>query len=162
VNPPFPKSWPALIAERCTGCRLCELACVEDRYGPVAGGDKDHPIVLERRRLKIVAVDEEASIPFEIQVCDHCGEHPCVAVCPHYALLAHPTGRVELLEDRCTGCGKCIAVCDRSAIRRVNALDIAAKCDTCVGRDGGPACIEVCPETALFLRSDEPRANGID
>jgi len=143
----FPRSWPRLIADRCTGCRLCELACVEDRYGAV--GDKDATIVLERRRLKIVLDEPE----FRLHVCDHCSDHPCVTVCPHFALLTHPNGRVDLLEDRCTGCGKCISACDREAIRRVNAIDIAIKCDTCIGRAGGPACIEVCPEDALELAS---------
>ena len=132
---------------RCTGCRLCELACVEDHYGPVPGGDVRHPLVYERRRLAIRPLDES----WRIEVCDHCGAQPCVSACPHLALLRWPGGAVSLLESRCTGCGACIAVCDRSAIRRVNALDIAIKCDGCSDRDGPPACVRACPEDALHM-----------
>jgi Fe-S-cluster-containing hydrogenase component 2 len=107
----------------------------------------DDVLVLERRRLRIRVV---AGVP-SLDVCVHCAERPCVAVCPHHALVAHPNGRVDLVEPRCTGCGHCIAACPYGAIRRVSALDLAYKCDGCAPLDRAPACIEACPSGALSL-----------
>lgn len=56
---------------------------------------------------------------------------------------------MDLIESRCTGCGKCIGVCPFHAIHRVTALDIAVKCDGCDGVDGVPACVPACPSAAL-------------
>lgn len=137
----------ALDPARCTGCRLCELACVEAFYGPVPGHDVQHPLVYDRRRLAI----RPAADSWRIEVCDHCEAHPCVASCPHRALLTWPSGAVTLVEPRCTGCGACIAVCDRHAIRRVNALNVAIKCDGCQDRPGAPPCVSACPEDALRM-----------
>lgn len=145
---PRPEQMIALRADRCTGCRLCELACVEEHYGPVPGHDISHPRVFERRRL---AIRGELGA-WRLETCDHCEPHPCVGACPHLALLRWPGGAVSLVEPRCTGCGACIAVCDRHAIRRVNALDKAIKCDGCGGREQPPACVRACPEDALALQ----------
>lgn len=144
---PAPDALLALDPARCTGCRLCELACVEDHYGPVPGHDVEHPLVYDRRRLAIRPVGAS----WRIEVCDHCAPHPCVGACPHHALLTWPNGAVSLVEPRCTGCGACIAVCDRRAIRRVNALTVAIKCDGCGDREGEPACVRACPEDALHM-----------
>lgn len=138
---------PSLRADRCTGCRLCELACVEDHFGPVPGHDLNHPLVFERRRLAI----RPAGPSWRLQACDHCAPHPCVSVCPHFALLAWPGGAVSLRADRCTGCGACVAACDRHALRRVSALSLAIKCDGCGARGASPACVAACPEDALFM-----------
>jgi Fe-S-cluster-containing hydrogenase component 2 len=73
-----------------------------------------------------------------------------VPVCPHHALIRYSDGRVELIEPRCTGCGKCIAACPFDAIRRVTALDIAVKCDGCAAIGGSPACVPACPTGALW------------
>lgn len=115
---------------------------MEARHGPV-----DEATVLERRRLAIHVV---AGLP-ALAVCVHCAEAPCVAACPHHALLRRPDGRVDLIEPRCTGCGKCISVCPFDAIRRVTALDIAVKCDGCHGAGGTPACAPACPTGALSI-----------
>ncbi len=104
-------------------------------------------VVLEQRRLAIRVV---AGVP-SLDVCVHCADSPCVSVCPHHALLRYPDGRVELLEDRCTGCGKCVTACPFQAIRRVNALDVAVKCDACRGVGGAPACVPACPSGALRM-----------
>lgn len=142
---------PVLDPRACTSCGACEVACVEARYGP-SGLTPDDVIVLERRRLTIRVVAEAPSL----DVCVHCPDSPCVAVCPHHALLRYPDGRVELLEDRCTGCGKCVSACPYRAIRRVNALDIAVKCDGCRGVGAAPwaaapACAPACPTGALRI-----------
>jgi Fe-S-cluster-containing dehydrogenase component len=149
--------FPTLDPSRCTGCGACEVACVERRYDLV-DLRPDDAIVLERRRLAIRAV---AGVP-TLDVCVHCAESPCVAVCPHYALLRYPDGRVDLLEDRCTGCGHCIAACTFRAIRRVTALDIAVKCDGCRTLAGGPACAPACPTDALTMSGPKIDAPGQD
>lgn len=142
----MPARFPVLDPAACVPCGLCEVACVEARYG---WDDlvPDDPRVLERRRLRIRVV---AGLP-ALDVCFHCAESPCVPVCPHDALLRFRDGRVELIEDRCTGCGKCIAACPYGAIRRVVDLDIAVKCDGCAPLGGEPACVPACPSKALSL-----------
>jgi Fe-S-cluster-containing dehydrogenase component len=141
--------FPRLDAARCTACHACEVACVEARYGG-EGRAPDDVEVLERRRLAVRVV---AGVP-SLDVCVHCPDSPCVRVCPHHALLRYPTGRVELLESRCTGCGACVSACPYRAIRRVNALDLAVKCDGCRGVDAAPACVPACPTGALSTDAD--------
>lgn len=139
--------FPHLDPAACSACRKCEVACVETHYG-LSGLEPDDAVVLERRRLKIVVSEVPA-----LNVCNHCAASPCVTVCPHFALIRFRDGRVDLLEDRCTGCGKCIAACPFDAIRRVTDLDIAVKCDGCRDIAGGPACAPACPTGALTIVS---------
>lgn len=146
---PAPDQLLVLNPSRCTGCRICELACVEEHYGPIPGHNLEHRWVYERRRLAIRK--GRGDTPWRIEVCDHCTEHPCVATCPHHALLTWSNGAVSLLEPRCTGCGACISACDRHAIRRVNEIDKAIKCDGCHDRASPPACVRACPEDALHM-----------
>jgi Fe-S-cluster-containing hydrogenase component 2 len=142
VDPLYPTLEPAL----CTECGECEVACVQSRYG-LSGLRPDDVVVLERRRLAIRVVAEVPSL----DVCIHCPDSPCVTVCPHHALLRFPNGRVELLEDRCTGCGTCVSACPYRAIRRVNELDLAVKCDGCRPLGHAPACAPACPTGALRI-----------
>ena len=107
--------------------------------------------VLEHRRLAI-----RSGTIVTLSVCDHCGESPCIAVCPHLALLRFPDGRVDLREDRCTGCGKCVSACPTRGIRRVNDMDVAVKCDGCVPLGVAPACAAACPSEALSMVDVRP------
>lgn len=141
-----PARYPTLDPDRCVPCGLCEVACVQARTGLVDLLPDDR-IVLERRRLKVHRVAGRPTL----DVCVHCAERPCVAVCPHHALVVYGSGRVELVEPRCTGCGHCIAACGYGAIRRVSALDLAYKCDACAPLAQTPACIPACPSGALSL-----------
>lgn len=117
---------------------------MEARTG-LAGLVPDDVRVLEQRRLRIQVV---AGMP-AVDVCTHCADRPCVASCPHHALVVWPSGRVELVEPRCTGCGHCVAACGLHAVWRVGVLDKAVKCDGCRPLGRAPACVDACPTAAL-------------
>ena len=160
-------TFPTLDPDLCTGCRRCESACVEIRYPDLLGPpgpagpatlDPDHPAVLERRRLAVrFSLDPadpaapRASRPSGLSVCTHCADHPCTPVCPHHALIRWPGGAVELREDRCTGCGRCVSACPVRGIRRAVDLSLAMKCDGCAPLGIAPACAAACPSGALTL-----------
>lgn len=148
---PAPTLMLSLRQTACTGCRLCELACVEKHYGPVPGHDVEHPLVYDRRRLAIRPGRPADEGAWRLEACDHCDARSCVPTCPHHALLSWANGAVTLVEPRCTGCGACISACDRHAIRRVGALSKAIKCDGCREDGEHPACVKACPEDALVM-----------
>ena len=68
-------------------------------------------------------------------------------------------GRVKILEMYCKGCGLCVEVCKRGALRlsdHVNAQDVHAaepceevECTLC-GR-----CYLMCPDAAVVLEEEE-------
>ena len=82
--------------------------------------------------------------------------NPCRDACPHEAiLLSGLTERPRLVEDRCTGCGLCIAACPGQAIFVVDRsgedglvtfpyeylpLPVRGMAVTAVDRAGQPVC----------------------
>ncbi|MBI2875043.1 MAG: 4Fe-4S dicluster domain-containing protein [Firmicutes bacterium] len=131
--------------ERCTGCRMCEMACSLFHHG-VCGPAYS--------RIRIHKVEDHGfSIPV---VCQHCADAPCAAVCPPRALREDPaTGAVACDDSACVGCRLCFLVCPVGAIYfpppggRVKIL----KCDLC---GGDPQCVRVCePEALRFIRVDQ-------
>ena len=139
--------------EHCLGCHTCELACAAAHteagtiIGAVLAGERLQP------RNYVVQVD---SVKLSTQ-CRQCEDAPCVRVCPTGA-----TSRTETytaVDQRlCIGCRLCMMVCPFGAIR-VATTEVAGrekkaafKCDLCVDRPEGPACVEACPTKALSLR----------
>jgi carbon-monoxide dehydrogenase iron sulfur subunit len=142
----------AVDPNRCTGCRMCEMAC--SLHHEQACGRSS-------ARVKVVKLElEGVDMPV---LCEHCASAPCMAVCPTGALVRDEcTGAVVLLEQLCIGCRMCALACPFGAIgvdprgERVSIL----KCDLC---GGDPQCVRFCEPGALqFVRRDQLGADKRD
>lgn len=128
----------------CIGCRTCEVACALEHMTEN---------VAFIPRLTVLRLDT-LSVP---AVCHQCENAPCVSVCPMAALSAGPE-RIEADSSRCIGCQRCVVACPFGAIS-INAASQIVKCDLCSNRKVGPACVDVCPTSALqIMTSDGLRA----
>jgi len=138
--------------DRCLGCHTCELACAvahteaNSLIGAVLAGERLQP------RNHVLQVD---SVKISTQ-CRQCEDAPCVKVCPTGA--TYRTETYTAVDQRlCIGCRLCMMVCPFGAIRVATATvagrdkRAAFKCDLCVDRPEGPACVEACPTKALSL-----------
>jgi len=121
---------------KCTGCRICELACSakhEGRFQPSLA------------RLKIIRYDDLGiDIP---NVCGPCEEAPCVEVCPVYAMRRDPISKMVFLDhDKCILCKSCVGACVNGVILLDTTDMRIIKCDHC---GGDPECAKVCPTGAI-------------
>ena len=159
--------------KRCIGCRTCEAACVvahSEENILVQSQDK----VNFNPRLKVI---KTADVSAPIQ-CRHCENAPCANACPNGSII-NKDGVVLVNKETCIGCKSCVIVCPFGAIDLVvedkagekvmqkglmcdkdGKLEykerlVANKCDLCMDRENGPACVEVCPTEALRLIETE-------
>jgi Fe-S-cluster-containing hydrogenase component 2 len=147
---------------RCTGCRMCELACSawhEGAYRPSLS------------RLHVEVNPTTANVNGFTCLQTACAE--CERACPEGAIerqlievravgMEPVTGYVlKVNEKMCTGCGKCYDVCPRGVIRPHPGKGVAYKCDLC---DGEPHCIAFCQNPRIMAiqlrlsRADRERA----
>jgi TPP-dependent indolepyruvate ferredoxin oxidoreductase alpha subunit len=121
--------------EKCSGCDVCEYICSfekEKAFNPV----KSRIRAVKLNPLSIIAV-----------TCRACKDAPCVAACPEDALKQSvETGTITVDEEKCNGCGWCIAACQYGALTIHPDKKKATVCDTC---EGDPQCVQWCPERAL-------------
>ena len=150
--------------KRCIGCATCMAACFKSAYERGK---------LSRARLSVL---REASGVMPTQ-CRQCDDGPCANVCPTGALRFNDNC-IELHEEICIGCKMCTIACPYGAISssaelmpsvnyavepkynlevesQSGAKNIAVKCDMCFGRENGPACVDVCPTSALIMIDPE-------
>lgn len=122
--------------DKCTGCRLCEMACSVTHTGV------NNP---SRSRIHVIKWPREG---FELpMLCQQCVEAPCSAVCPNDALTRDPLmGRVYLSYDLCIGCKMCVTACPFGGMGIDTMAQRVIKCDLC---DGDPACVRFCDTGAL-------------
>jgi Fe-S-cluster-containing hydrogenase component 2 len=86
--------------------------------------------------------------------CYQCTDPVCMIGCPTGA-ITRPIGSLEVTinKDTCIGCHNCVKRCPWSNIIEVpfnspalgREIDLATKCDLCLGRKQGPACVQMCP-----------------
>ncbi|MHA1934516.1 MAG: 4Fe-4S dicluster domain-containing protein [Candidatus Thorarchaeota archaeon] len=121
---------------KCTGCRICELACTAKHEGCF------QPSLA---RLKILRYDDiGVDVP---NACGPCEEAPCVDICPVYAMRRDPVSKMTFLdEDKCILCKSCVGACVHGVIILDTERMRIIKCDHC---SGNPECAKMCPTGAI-------------
>lgn len=128
-------------ADKCTGCRLCELVC------SVAHEGVSNPA---KSRIQIVKWEDEGRyIPM---ICKQCEDAPCKNVCPVRAISRDTDfGFLKVDYDVCIGCRSCIDICPFGAMNYNMTDRKVFKCDLC---GGDPQCVRFCDEKAVdFISS---------
>ena len=143
-------------AEKCTGCRHCEIACAIEH-----SAHRDLLSILDDDPQPQPRISVGLGIDFMTfpNRCRHCDPAPCHRICPTGAMYRDEEfGSVLVKEDICISCAMCAMVCPFSAIAfykppTTNTL-VTHKCDDCIDRqkDGRqPACVEACKTDALIF-----------
>jgi Fe-S-cluster-containing hydrogenase component 2 len=129
---------------KCTGCRLCELACSMKKAGEY------NPT---RANIQVIGYDELLSVPL---TCFQCEKPYCLEVCPARAISRNETtGAVYVEKQRCVGCKMCTLACPFGNIAVSTIEKVAVKCDLC---DGEPECVLFCPTGALEYKEADTSA----
>jgi Fe-S-cluster-containing hydrogenase component 2 len=127
----------------CTRCDDCVQACADTHGGTPR-------FIREGVKLRDYVVPT---------ACYQCTDPVCMIGCPTGA-ITRPLGTLEVTinKDTCIGCGNCVSKCPWKNITPVpydsptlgKHIDLATKCDLCLGRAAGPACVQMCPHGAAM------------
>lgn len=130
-----------VIADCCTGCRSCEVACSLVHSGSC--WPKEARLWIEPK---------ENATAFTPRICRRCRRPRCAAVCPSGALVPLPEGGAKVDPEKCTGCGACVKACPFGYLRLSPITNVPLICDLCLDRPEGPACAETCGEKAVVVK----------
>jgi Fe-S-cluster-containing dehydrogenase component len=124
----------------------CIVSCLDQNDLQGEGLAFRHVTSLERGSYPFVKMS------FLSISCLHCGDAPCMMVCPTKALYKRDDdGIVEIDRDLCVGCHSCALACPFGAPQYPSDGKMN-KCNFCLERldhDMEPACARVCPTRAL-------------
>ncbi len=161
--PPGPWKYLNPIYERCTGCRLCEYACVKYHYGNTINPE------LSRVRVYLMYPGPMA-IPIQ---CSSCRDHPCTKACPvKPKVITYDENKfiVKVDKERCLGhkCGKCAETCKKARSGSIHFYppdhDYAIVCDQCDGAgpngEPDPQCAKICRFNVFFYSNPAGGENG--
>ncbi|WP_176761042.1 4Fe-4S dicluster domain-containing protein [Desulforhopalus singaporensis] len=123
---------------RCSGCRVCELACSLSHYQECSSN---------LSRIRLVEVTVAGVVAAAPTLCQNCCDPPCEKICPTGATRRDPESNLmTVAEELCIGCKGCVHGCPFGATAINPYRDAAFRCDQC---GGFPVCVEVCPENVL-------------
>lgn len=140
-------------AQRCLGCKSCEIACAVEHSASRDLYQAIHESPAPSARLE-VAVGEGFVVPLQ---CRQCADAPCIEICPTKALSRADAGSPVVIDhDLCVGCQWCVLACPFGVIQMDDKAKTIIKCDQCferLQRDELPACVSSCPTKALAFRT---------
>lgn len=130
---------------RCTGCRLCELACSMVHHG-----------ILSTHRSRIKVITFPSPVHHQPVVCQACDDAPCIKVCPVNARVRQANQSVTTDEEKCIGCRACLYICHLASPAINPDTGQTMTCDLCADEASGPWCVAACrSEKALqWMNSD--------
>ncbi|MCS7386692.1 MAG: 4Fe-4S dicluster domain-containing protein [archaeon GB-1867-005] len=124
------KIWIMRDYLKCSGCRLCEIACSLFHEGKIWP---------EASRIRVFMLVPGLEFP---HFCAQCIDYPCVNACQVGALsVDEGTGAVVVDKDKCTACGACIEACPGKIPHIHPSEKYVLICDLC---GGDPQCVKVC------------------
>jgi Fe-S-cluster-containing dehydrogenase component len=139
-----------LDSDRCIRCYKCEIAC------KVAKEIREGVRILRMILLDFVGESSDWRVANIRLSCLQCEFPECVYACPSGALRKTKQGPVVQNKDLCLGCRICELVCPHAMISFDFELEVARKCDFCIGElvDGfSPACVQTCFLGALVFKT---------
>ncbi len=143
--------------DRCIGCRACVVACQIGNDLPMC-----HSYITVTDVVRPHGKGLWGS--FAHHRCFHCGDAPCVTVCPTGALTKW-NGMTVISPEKCSACGYCTEACPFKVPHI--CYNTVSKCSACLGVHGRvvpvldklkgmllkeghePWCVETCPTQAL-------------
>jgi DhnA family fructose-bisphosphate aldolase class Ia/Fe-S-cluster-containing hydrogenase component 2 len=125
------------IAANCTGCQMCEIACVH--FHSTEFDQDSHRLRIE---YKFRPNEPRISKPVVCPLCEK-----CVEACKEAALTIGLDGFLVLEKECCTSCGDCVTACPLDLIVQ-NAEGTPIFCDLC---EGDPQCVVWCRPHAIVL-----------
>lgn len=137
------RKWIHIHAEKCTGCRLCELICSYHNFGVYS---------LAKSRIKILYYPPGFDVP---TLCHHCDDPKCLLACSQSA-ISKQKGLVVINEDLCDGCGKCVDACPYDGIFLDPANEKAIICILC------GQCVKECPTGCLTFENAKEDGMSVD
>ena len=111
-----------VIPEKCSGCKMCELACAIKHFGV------NNP---KKSAVRVLITYPHPVVRMPI-VCSQCKKPPCESACPVGA-LSRSDGVVKLDEQLCISCFRCIDACPFGAVYAHDDCTFPIKCDMCGG-----------------------------
>jgi phenylacetyl-CoA:acceptor oxidoreductase subunit 1 len=103
---------------RCIGCQTCTASCRQTNATP--------PGVQWRQVLDVESGEyPDVRRSFIPVGCQHCGDPPCMHVCPTTATYQRDDGLVEIDYEKCIGCGYCAVACPYQARHITHRIDFA-------------------------------------
>lgn len=130
--------------EKCTGCRLCELACSFRHY------DEYNPA---KSRINVFRFGAQGSyLPV---FCTQCEKAWCQGICPAGAISREEVNGswiVRVSKAKCAGCKICLMACPFGNMSFVTERRKVQKCDLC---EGEPECVAACLPGALQFKEAE-------
>ncbi len=143
--------WVMVVDLRaCIGCGTCRSVCGQLHNAPwcklidrgMVGGSNKHRFYITMG-------------------CMHCGNPPCLTVCPTKATYRRDDGIVNINYDLCMGCGACVVACPYQARTIANKEKILYEGDASQ-EENSPDRISICTKCNFCLQHiDAGLAQGL-